>query len=102
MHLATFANQKDLVKENQYPKVMLVSDKVDFKGAVKRVVFSKKCNHFIAWTSGETLEEAENEINTFNWKYAKDIEDETEFQTKTRERIAAIEKELEELKKLIK
>lgn len=96
----TLQEAKDLVKENQYPKVMWVSEFEDFRNKVQRVVIAYKCNVYIYWSKAKTIEEAENEVTTVTCNYAKDIEDETE--TKTRERIAAIEKEWEELKKLIK
>lgn len=98
----TLQEAKDLVKENQYPKVMWVANRHDFTDAIKRVVFAHKCDRFIAWNGAETIEDAEKVVATMQWEYAKDIEEETEFQTKTRERITAIERELEELKKLIK
>ena len=98
----TLQEAKDLVKENQYPKVMWVSDSESFLDAKKRVVFMEKCGKFLAWCNVETLELSKEQAHVNSWKYAKDIEDETEFQNKTRERIAAIEKELVELKKLIK
>lgn len=66
--------------ENQFQeKVMLVSN--DNKDWYKRVVFANKNNEYInneyiAWTNAETVEEAENEIYTNTWKYAKEIETE--------------------------
>jgi len=95
----TLEQAKDLVKENQYPKVMWVSDFDDFSDKEKLVVFAHKSNKFIAWASSQTFEEAETQIQTSFWKYAKDIESEEENPLKAR--IEKLEIELNELKKLI-
>jgi hypothetical protein len=62
------------INNNQYPKVMWVSDNEDFEYKKKRVVLIEKCGKFIAWTLAETLEEAEKEYDVNVWNYAKDIE----------------------------
>ena len=62
----------ELPEEKIYPRVMLVSnEKVDW---YKRVVFMEKCGGFLAWINAGTLEEAEKQVDTRFWKYAKDIE----------------------------
>ena len=65
-------------KENDYPKVMLVSHSKngDFK---KRVVFAEKEGYYIAWAYAETLEDAEKRINTHPWKYAKGVDEPIEI-----------------------
>ncbi len=55
----------------EYPKVMLVSN--NRCTWIKRVVFTKKCNYYIAWDTAETLEESETVTSTTCWNYAKDI-----------------------------
>ena len=64
----------------------------------KRVVFMEKCGKFISWTNVETIENAENVLNTWAWKYAEDIKPENpqkqELLTKAEELI----KKAEELK----
>ena len=57
----------------EYPKVMIVSNYPDFKQKYKRVVFIEKQGKFIAWQDAETLEEAETQVDTFTWNYAKDL-----------------------------
>ena len=89
---------KELVKDNQYPKVMWVSEVKDFVDAKKRVVIAQKCNKFIAWSNAETLEDAEKQISTWTWCYAKDIESE---ENPLKARIEKLEIELNEIKKLI-
>lgn len=63
-------------KENEYPKVMEVSDKPNFpKGCTdRRVVFMEKCGGFIAWHGAETIEESEKKISTTYWEYARDVQ----------------------------
>ena len=63
----------ELPEEKTYPRVMLVSsDNKNWKN--KRVVFMEKCGGFLAWRYAETLKEAEKEIDTCLWHYAKEIE----------------------------
>lgn len=63
----------ELPQAKTYPRVMLVSD--DNKNwDNQRVVFMEKCGGYLAWCAAETLEDAEKEIGTYFWKYAKDIE----------------------------
>jgi hypothetical protein len=45
----------------------------------KRVVFMKKCDRYLAWGKAETVEEAENKVNSAAWRFAKDIEEPKEF-----------------------
>ncbi len=62
----------ELPEEKTYPRVMLVSDdQIDWK---KRVVFMEKCGRFLTWYNVRTMEDAENEIATCFWEYAKEIE----------------------------
>ena len=62
----------ELPEEKTYPRVMLVS--LGKKYWFKRVVFMEKCEGFLAWSRSETLEAAENEKDTYFWRYAKEIE----------------------------
>lgn len=69
-------------KKSTYPKVMMVSNipiNESHKG-VQRVVFMQKCGTYIAWRYAKTFEEAETVLETVIWKYAKDIEPETNSQ----------------------
>ena len=62
----------ELPEEKNYFRVMLVS--LDYYSWYKRVVFMEKCGGFLAWINAGTLEEAEKQVDTRFWKYAKDIE----------------------------
>lgn len=97
--LLTLQEAKDLVQENQYPKVMWVSDYEDFSWQSKRVVFMEKNGKFLSWANVETIEDAENVLDVVRWDYAKDIESEEENPLKAR--IEKLEIELNEIKKLI-
>lgn len=57
---------------NQYPKVMEVSD--NGEDWYKRVVFMEKKGYFFAWQNASTLEDAEDVLTIFKWKYARDIQ----------------------------
>ena len=63
----------ELPEEKIYPRVMLVSDD-NINWDNQRVVFMEKCGGFLAWFKAETLDDAENAIDTLFWKYAKEIE----------------------------
>ena len=63
----------ELPEEKAYPRVMLVSDD-GINWDNQRVVFMEKCGGFLAWISAKTLEEAEKEVDTRLWKYAKEFE----------------------------
>jgi len=67
----------ELPKEKTYPRVMMVS--FDRENWHKRVVFMKKCGGYLAWDNAETVEEAENQVNSVAWRFAKDIEEPKEF-----------------------
>ena len=79
---------KEFLKpENEYPKVMKVSNqpittKEDFKYANKRVVFMKKNDRFIAWLDADTIEKSENVTSTTVWNYAVDLDWQPEEETK--------------------
>jgi hypothetical protein len=60
-----------LPEEKQYPRVMLVSN--NEIGWAKRVVLMVKNGCYIAWSEGETLEEANQSYTVNNWIYAKDL-----------------------------
>lgn len=68
--------KKYVMKQNDYPKIMEVSNFEDFPLQTRRVVFMKKNNVFLAWKSSETLEEAEKTHHVTSWKYARDIKEE--------------------------
>lgn len=65
----------ELPKENQYPKLMWVSD---FPGGVrkKRVVFMEKRGTYLSWSSAETIEESLESIHVTTWAHAEDIQEE--------------------------
>lgn len=69
----TYEQFLNIVQPNTYPRVMEVSsDKVFWK---KRVVFMEKNGKFIAWTTAETLEDAEKIERAYCWEYAREIEE---------------------------
>ena len=79
---------KEFLKpENEYPKVMKVSEKPiktkeEFKNANKRVVFMEKCGKFITWYDADTIEKSENIISTTYWNYAVDLDWQPKEETK--------------------
>ena len=79
---------KEFLKpENEYPKVMKVSNKPietlkDFENANTRVVFMEKCGKFIAWLNADTIEKSENVTSTISWNYAVDLDWQPEEETK--------------------
>jgi len=64
-------------KKHTYPKVMMVSNSPITKENTgkKRVVFMEKRGKYLAWYTATTIEEAESEIESLTWNYAKDIEE---------------------------
>ena len=75
----TIVNINPDTSENEYPKVMKVSNKPietseDFKNANTRVVFMEKCGKFIAWLHVNTIERSENVTSTAVWNYAVDLD----------------------------
>lgn len=86
-NLPSHSVKEFLKPENEYPKVMKVSEKPiktkeEFKNAITRVVFMKKNDRFIAWTKAETIEHSEYEIETHAWNYAVDLDWQPEEETK--------------------
>ena len=79
---------KEFLKpENEYPKVMKVSNNPietleEFKNANTRVVFMEKCGKFIAWYDADTIEKSENITSTVSWNYAVDLDWQPEEETK--------------------
>ena len=77
--LPTYSVKEFLKPENEYPKVMKVSNNPietleDFKYANTRVVFMEKCGKFIAWLHVNTIEKSENVTSTAVWNYAVDLD----------------------------
>ena len=77
--MSTVVNINPDTSENEYPKVMKVSNKPietseDFKNANTRVVFMEKCGKFIAWLHVNTIEKSENVTSTAVWNYAVDLD----------------------------
>ncbi len=75
LKLAVVKNKAEIIElpeEKTYPRVMLVSD--DEIRWHKMVVFMEKSGWFLAWKDAETMEEAENELVTCFWEYAKEFE----------------------------
>ena len=93
---ASYCNAEiiELPEEKTYPRVMMVSD--DGKTWLRRVVLMKKCGRYLAWNSAETFEEAENQVNSVAWRFAKDIEEPKEF-TIT---LSDINSKMDEIKKI--
>ena len=86
-NLPSHSVKEFLKPENEYPKVMKVSNKPiktkeDFKNANKRVVFMKKNDRFIAWFDADTIEKSENVTSTLCWNYAVDLDWQPEEETK--------------------
>ena len=78
-NLPSHSVKEFLKPENEYPKVMKVSNNPietleDFKNASTRVVFMEKCGKFIAWYDADTIEKSENIISTTYWNYAVDLD----------------------------
>ena len=65
-----------ITDENYFPRIMLVSDYPisDDTEGLKRVVFGKKNDLFLAWKGAETFEEAEKANLNVTWKYAKEYD----------------------------
>lgn len=61
-------------KQNEYPKIMEVSNFYDFKDKFTRVVFMKKNGKYLAWYGAETFKEAEEMISVSLWEYAREID----------------------------
>lgn len=85
--LPSYSVKEFLKPENEYPKVMKVSDqpiktKEDFKKANKRVVFMEKHGVFISWLSAETIEKSEKITSTVSWNYVVDLDWQPEEETK--------------------
>ena len=86
-NLPSHSVKEFLKQENEYPKVMKVSNKPiktkeDFKNASTRVVFMKKNDRFIAWHNAKTIEKSEYEVATYPWNYAVDLDWQPEEETK--------------------
>ena len=86
-HLPSHSVKEFLKPENEYPKVMKVSNNPietleDFKYANTRVVFIEKCGKFIAWLNEDTIEKSENVTSTTAWNYAVDLDWKPEEETK--------------------
>ena len=91
-------------KPSPYPKLMMVSSyPITYKNkGWKRVVFMEKNGKYLAWGSAETLEQAEHVAESSTWKYAKDIEPESEHPLKDiKTQIEKLEQELQKLKELL-
>ena len=84
----------ELPEEKTYPRVMMVS--FDSENWFRRVVFMEKCGRYLAWDHAETVEEAENQVNSVAWRFAKDIEEPKEF-TIT---LSDINSKIDDIKKL--
>ena len=64
-----YPKEHDTFKE----RVMLVSDKNDINKAIKRVVFAKKNDIYIAWVNAETIEESKEQTIVSTWDYAWEL-----------------------------
>ena len=85
--LITLEQAKELVKEPlAFPRIMEVRHYTDEEWG-KRVVIAYKQNKYISWVDAETMEEAEKQVMTITWAYAREIQ-------RTKLTIAEIEKRL--------
>lgn len=66
----------ELPQKNTYPKVMWVNNFIG-ETPIKRVVFMKKCDKYIAWIGADTIEKSKQATSTTHWNFAKDIEEES-------------------------
>lgn len=55
----------------EYPRVMLVSE--NKRSWYQRVVIAKKMDVFITWVIANNIEEAEKQVDTEYWTFAKEI-----------------------------
>lgn len=69
-----------------YPKVMMVS--ADGDDWQKRVVIAHKCGKYVAWSNATTIKDADMEIFTTTWGYAKDVDTESQPMELTIDQIA--------------
>ena len=86
-NLPSHSVKEFLKPENEYPKVMKVSNNPietleDFKYANTRVVFMEKCGKFIAWLDADTIEKSENITVASYWNYAVELDWQPEEETK--------------------
>ena len=64
-------------EENPFPRVMLVNN--GGNEWHKRVVFTKKCDRYLAWNNAETIEESECVYDSAAWLYAKELPEKVEL-----------------------
>ena len=86
-NLPSYSVKEFLKPENEYPKVMKVSNKPietlkDFENANTRVVFMEKLNRFLAWRDSSTIEQSKNQTEVYTWNYAVDLDWQPEEETK--------------------
>lgn len=72
---ARYPKKEELLKKDTktYPRVMKVSNFEDFSKSETRVVFMEKSGKYLAWRWVSTLEEAEKELSTSYWAYAREV-----------------------------
>ena len=86
-NLPSHSVKEFLKQENEYPKVMRVSNtpiktKEDLHYTITRVVFMEKCGKFIAWNKAKTIKESELQTGCATWDYAVDLDWQPEEETK--------------------
>ena len=91
----------ELPKENVYPKVMMVSNCPITKGCKKRVVFMEKMGKYLAWTTAETIEESEKEVELCTWEYAVDVPKENPQKTEMLKRVEELKSNITKMQKQV-
>lgn len=61
-------------KKSEFPRLMWVRNG-DSSKWIKRVVFAKKCNYYVAWAMADSIKGAENEVTTGYWNQAKELDE---------------------------
>ena len=64
-------------EEKTFPRAMLVNN--GGNEWHKRVVFTKKCDRYLAWNNAETIEESECVYDSAAWLYAKELPEKVEL-----------------------
>jgi hypothetical protein len=88
-----FTHPFKIVRADDEPfveRVMEVSNEEDFSDKEPRVVFAQKCGYYVAWVNAKTIKEAENQIDSIPWKFAREIQP-------VNPRIAEIERDIQRL-----
>ena len=93
----------ELLEEEEYPKVMMVSNSPITKGnnGKKRVVFMEKLGTYLAWAYATTLEDAEEEMAITSWKFAVDVPKENPQKTEMLKRVEELKSNITKMQKQV-